>query len=172
MDGNGCPKPQPCTYTFPDTLNESHDLPLDFEPVEAGDLICGGRGSDWVNRMYGGTFVGGAGDDRVNDELFGGIFDGGEGDDRAQWISGGTFYGRAGHDEVPGRKGGTFDGGDDYDQVINFLGGVCSTTVEACGSEQSRRDKRPDPLWGGPLLALGAEPSRSTFRAPRHPTAG
>ena len=76
--------------------------------------------------------MGGAGEDRVDDDLFGGTFDGGDGNDRVTGMAGGTFYGRAGDDVVSDLSGGTFDGGDGYDKAITVTGGVCSTTVEVC----------------------------------------
>ena len=102
VDGTGCPKPQPCTYTFPDA---GGTLPTDFEPVGAGDRICGGPGPDVVATMWGGTFEGGAGDDSVSTSsgdghLFMGTFYGGAGNDFIDWQNGGTFYGGDGVDRV------------------------------------------------------------------------
>src|SRR5919112_680356 len=86
-----------------------------IDTLQAGDIFLGGDGNDSVNDNNYGTFNGGAGDDTVTNSD--GTVNGGDGNDSV-YFNNGTFNGDAGDDHVEYNKvSGTFNGGDGNDSV-------------------------------------------------------
>ena len=121
------PSYNPGTYTFhggtestsTTEINDNFDGQATLDP----DVFCGFSGNDLINTLNAGDiFLGGAGTDRVGNNL--GTFYGGEGDDIVA-ANYSTFFGEEGTDVVIRQFGGTFDGGaGDNDQVLMLCGSI------------------------------------------------
>ena len=91
--------------------------------AKAGEVVCGGEGSDSLDFVSpGGVFYGNGGDDSVTLGVEGGTFFGGGGND-STGANNGTFYGGDGNDNAEG-VGSVFYGeaGDDSASVIGLYG--------------------------------------------------
>jgi len=105
-----------------------------FTNTAGADLFCASDGGSTILSLdEGDLYIGGGGNDSI-DEMNGGYFIGGGGNDSIEVLYGGTFVGHGGNDSVSVQAGGNFNGNDGNDSITFAYGGTY-TSIELVNGE-------------------------------------